>query len=187
MPVYGGELTLLFRNVPGFPLVHVVSNVQSVSGLDLDGVQFIAPNAIGANDLEPENRREIKRVVFINPHDGEGETPVVAYSYVVTEGHVTDGAKIDVHGHAVDGHYDRRLVFVDATTGALLHSESLIRSIDVEGNVKGWATPGVYPDTETNPEELTNLPRVDVEILGGNDAETDRTATSSFRTVDRVT
>lgn len=63
-------------------------------------------------------------------------------------------------------------VYVDARTGAVLEWKNLVREINVIGNVKGWATPGLKPDQPNNPPQLFNLGDLRVNITGGNFAYT---------------
>jgi len=175
MEVYGGELTLLFRNEPGFPMVEAVSNLKSVASVEVPRNGFIAPGAIGARGYQPDNQQMVRKVIYFDPNNGEGDVPTVAYTYVVTVGQIGDDIAVGIDGSQREGRYDRRRVFVDALTGALLYSESLIRAVDVTGNVSGWSTPGLLPDTSTNPPVIQVLPRVFVQILGGNQGETDQT------------
>lgn len=45
-----------------------------------------------------------------------------------------------------------RKMWIDARDGSLVRSESSILFFDVNGNVKAMASPGLLPDTSTNPE-----------------------------------
>lgn len=56
--------------------------------------------------------------------------------------------------------------FVDASTGALLHARNEIHNENVTGAVRGFATPGTLPDSESNAPVLTALPDVRVTSSG---------------------
>ena len=64
-------------------------------------------------------------------------------------------------------------VFVDAQTGEQLLVQSVIHHVDVDGAVRGNATPGVLPDTASNPPSSQRLPLLQVVLSGGADAVSD--------------
>lgn len=174
LEVYGGELTLVFRNEAGFPMVEAVSNLKSVASVKVQKDGLIAPGAIGQGGYRPDQPQTVRKVIYVDPNNGEGDVPTVAFTYVVTVGQIGDDIAVGIDGSQRGGQYDRRRVFVNAQTGELLQSESLIRALDVVGNVSGWSTSGLLPDTSTNPPVIQVLPRVFVQILGGNQGETDQ-------------
>lgn len=63
--------------------------------------------------------------------------------------------------------------FIDAATGRLLYARSEILHIDVTGQVRANATPGMNPDMASNPPVLTGIPGVRVAVSGGNTGFTD--------------
>ncbi|HZW09746.1 MAG TPA: GC-type dockerin domain-anchored protein [Phycisphaerales bacterium] len=60
--------------------------------------------------------------------------------------------------------------FVDAATNAMLEARDEVHNIDVFGYVQGYATPGVAPDTASNPAALHPVNIIQVRITGGNNA-----------------
>jgi hypothetical protein len=64
-------------------------------------------------------------------------------------------------------------VFVDAETGEQLRIESTVHQVDVEGTVSGLATPGILPDSASNPPVSQRLPLLQVVLSGGADALSD--------------
>ena len=63
--------------------------------------------------------------------------------------------------------------FIDAATGSLIHVRNEIIPIDVTGNVKGKATPGVNPDEASNPPTLQPLTSMRVNLDIGGSSYTD--------------
>ncbi|MBM4109408.1 MAG: hypothetical protein FJ255_11480 [Phycisphaerae bacterium] len=63
--------------------------------------------------------------------------------------------------------------FIDAATGRLLYARSEILHVDVTGQVRANATPGMNPDMASNPPVLTGIPGVGVAVSGGNTGFTD--------------
>ncbi len=173
MEVFGGGITLVVRNEPGFPLVEVVNNIKNLTAFEVPAQGTLGKQAMFNGDNKPEDLDDVRQVIFVNPDEGEGDEAVLAFTYIVTQGDNRADIQQDMHGHALPGSYDRKRVWVDAQTGVLLKSQSLIRTVDVVGNVKGWATEGLLPDSGSNPPVLQNLPRVWVDILSGNRGETD--------------
>ncbi len=178
LTVHGGSLTLLFRNQSGYPMVEAISGLKTIAadGLAIEMNNLIAPLQIGTSrDYPTDGSEPVRTVIFLDPNNGEGDTPTVAYTYVVTTGQPSDGVATDFFSDEKrSGTYDRRRVFVDAKTGVLLHSESLIHALDVEGSVDAWATPGLLPDASYNLPTLQSMPRVYADILSGNRGETDQ-------------
>ncbi len=175
MEVYGGELTLLFRNVADFPLVEAISNVRVLDNVQVpaEGLGATAAGAIKRSGMQPDDPADVRAVIYANADVEIAIPPTVALTYVVTTGDIRDGIAIGIDGTKRNGTHDVRRVFVDAATGAVLHSESLIHALDVEGNLSGWATPGVDPDTAGNPPAILVMPGVWIDIVGGNQGLTD--------------
>ncbi len=67
--------------------------------------------------------------------------------------------------------------FVDAASGALRHVRNDVVHTDVNGNVRGYATPGTLPDIPSNPPVLLPMPEIRVSITGGNNAYSNRDGT----------
>ncbi len=65
--------------------------------------------------------------------------------------------------------------FVDAATGGLLEARDEVHNIDVFGFAKGFASPGNFPDTGSNPPQLLPINDLNVRVSGGNSDYTDST------------
>ncbi len=172
--VFDSNLTLVVRNdrAAGYPVVLAVNNLKDLSS-------FVEPQ----NQLNPAQVKSLRnglpvstapdKVIFVDEHGGEQASARLAYTYISETGTPEMGIGIGINGEPRQGAYDKRRVFVDAVTGAIIHDETLIHSVDVVGNVKGKATPGLLPDKTNNPPVVMNLPNVTVQIVGGNSANTD--------------
>lgn len=142
IPVHNSNLTLLVRNEPGFPVVLAVSKL-----LDLGG--FVVP-------VRMRNVNDQTLTIYLDTAGREVGAPVLARRYVVERGRVTDPD------------YDKYLVIEDARTGLELARETMIHNVDISGNIQAWFTPGLDPDTSSNPEVLGPLDGGRAEVVGGN-------------------
>lgn len=172
LPVWGAHLVAVVRNEPGYPLVLVNSSLVDVGGLQ------IPPGALVNGPVIPPFGYEFvsnpRPVIYFDQSVGEAGQAFVAFEYVARRGQAGEPVMIDISGRpARDGTYDVRRFIVDANGGQVLFDESLIRSVDIEGNVSGWGTPGLLPDQSNNPEKLLAVPNVNVSVIGGNTARTD--------------
>ncbi|MCH7721585.1 MAG: Ig-like domain-containing protein, partial [Planctomycetes bacterium] len=66
--------------------------------------------------------------------------------------------------HPIRSEYESYTFFVNAGDGELVYVRNEVYNIDVEGHVDGMATPGVFPDTASNPAVQTSMESVHVEI-----------------------
>lgn len=174
VPVHESRLTLVVRNEENYPLVLAsVHNIADLSDIDVAG---------GGNGIAFEHlTRDMnvvgapRTVIFNDKARGEGELRL-AYQFIVQHGQPGQPVTGQMNFQGTresNGTYDRRMMLMDAQTGEVLKDASVVRTIDVQGNVAGLATPGLEPDTGTNTPVSTDLPNVTVEILGGNESETD--------------
>ncbi len=173
IPVYGSELMLMFRNQSGerYPAVLASSTLKDLGDFQIPaGVR--SKQTIGHGSLKPASSDDVRTVIYVDEH-GEEDEARLSYVYISEIGQPGQPVMFDIAGNEVLGSYDRVLVIADAMSGVILHRESLIRTVDVGGNAFGWATPGTFPDTGSNPEQLFALPNFDVEIVGGNSTTTD--------------
>ncbi len=58
-------------------------------------------------------------------------------------------------------------LWIDASTGQLLHTTNLIHQLDVSGTITAMATPGTAPDTGSNPEQVHPLAHLLLESSAG--------------------
>lgn len=171
IPVYNGQLILLMQNAADYPLVLASSNLVDLSNFQLplaanDNLQVIAPFGYRlVSDVEP--------VIYFVKDEGERGQAHLARHYVVMRGQPGEAVMFDMEGDSVVGSFDQRRIIEDAVTGKILLDESLIRTIDVYGNVSGWSTPGLLPDQSNNPPTLQLMPNFTVQVIGGNSGQTD--------------
>ena len=69
--------------------------------------------------------------------------------------------------------FARYTFFVNAADGELEHVRNDVHNVDVEGHLSGMATPGVFPDSNTNAPVEFNVGTAMVEIQGGADTLSD--------------
>lgn len=161
LPVYGSQLVLLTRNEANNPLVLASSQLFDLSAFNADPV--VARAAANHNNLlaiaNAQFNGDIQlwstdRVIYAgneaNPH-----APVVA-----------DVTILDVDG------YEKIEMITDATTGEILHADSIICTVDATGNVSGLASDGPAADI-CEDEIAMPLPYLNVSLQGGGSAITD--------------
>ncbi len=179
LPVYGADLRILVRNVPGSPTVLAASALRDLGTFQVSSlaaapvVQTDLAIAAAAAQMEHDfagDPRELalpELVNFTEPElviwagvDDMNVDPQLAVTYVGDNGtpDSSDFAKF-------------RFV-ADAVTGEILHVENRIVFEDVVGNVSGIATPGPRAPHCVDPE-LMPLNHALVSVSGGNSAYTD--------------
>ena len=155
LPVYKGHVTVLVQNTLGSPIVLASSSVHPVamrrslgriSGEEAKAIALKADKTLSA-ESEPS----------MVAYPLETDT-VLAWSLVVGDGKPADPKRFTV--------------FVDATSGEVLEWRDEVFYVDVTGNVKGWATPGLLPNQPNNPAALVNLVDVTARVVGGNSVRT---------------
>lgn len=151
IPVDKGELTLLVREEEGHPIV-----------LASSAVRFVAPV-----DTTPKLDADtaVQMVHKLRP-DLHANTAPELVIYPAEEGaHLAWAFSVDRH---LPEKPERYRVFVDAHTGTLLEWRSEIYYADITGQTRGYATPGLRPDTTANPPQLRVLPKLRVSVIGGD-------------------
>lgn len=174
IPVDGAQLMVLARNEPslGYPIVLVSSSLVDLSEFEF-GVNQRAPKQ-AVNGYEIVAGPQAVVYVDRDRRPARGHEAAAAYEMVVQRGRAGEPVTVGFDGTPQrHGTYEIQRVILDASSGEVLFSESLIRAIDVYGNVSGWATPGLFPDWDSNPEELFPLPAVTAQIVGGHSGNTD--------------
>ncbi|MCW5775445.1 MAG: hypothetical protein KIS87_03230 [Phycisphaeraceae bacterium] len=68
---------------------------------------------------------------------------------------------------------ERYCFFVDAQTGALIHTRNEVLHVDVIGKLEGMASPGTNPDFAGNPPVMMAVQDMRVVVQGGNNAYSD--------------
>ena len=151
VPVFRSDLRLLLRTQTHNPLVLAAASLRDL------GTFYAAKDPTEGEDSargrEAAEQRHPTLVNFTEPQrviwagvDDELATPSVAYVF-----------SADNFG-APDAPIPESLLFVvDAASGEILHTESLIHDVDVDGNVSGMASQGPGADF-CEPEVLTEMP-----------------------------
>ncbi len=156
IPVDRGELTLLVRNAPDYPLVLASSAVRFVEPVsfppNLTAEQVSALVGKLRPDLYPEGKPEL--VIY----PGEERTHL---AWVLT----VDARRPEKP--------ERYRVFIDAHAGVPLEWRSEVYFVDITGRVQGYATPGLRPDHSQNPPVLQPMPQLRVTLVGGSSVFTD--------------
>jgi len=145
IPVFGGEVRVLCRNEPGYPVVLVRSALRDVSALALEPgfeKRIITQHALHAAaqaSIEQgvpalANFSAVRRVIWAGV-DEQVVVPRLALEFSADNGRA-----------GLPGFVSRRFV-VDALTGVLLHQENLILDFDVTGTVRGNTTDSFRADT----------------------------------------
>ena len=175
--VYGADLRLLVRNLPGYPLVLAAANLRPLGDfivthprpkIDADlaraavmaATQSDTTQARMLADLPPINSFTDLELVIWAGLGHDNVTPRMAVTY------------IGDNGLAGTSEHVRWRFVADATTGEILHSESLVIFEDVVGNVSGMATPGPKAMQCTS-SALMPFPYATVSISGGNSTYAD--------------
>lgn len=163
IPVDRGEVTLLARNQIGNPIVLAVNSAKPITGPV--GSPRISPKAAQMNLKKHHPSLKTFEEPSLIIWSGENR-PHLAWTFIAS-------SPTSVTGCTTCGSLPERIeAFVDAQTGAILEERQAIWSIDVNGTVTAWATPGLKPDNSVNPATLQNMSGLRVNITGGNSAYT---------------
>ncbi len=145
IPVYGSHATVVTRQGGQNGVALAVNNLRDL-GTYQPGVSkpLSAREALSlAKKVGPTLRYLVEQpsaVIW-----AEGASPVLATRFIAESAIVADPE------------YTRQLFIVEQGTNNILHREELVLSADVTGSVRGFATPGLFPDRPTNPPVLTDL------------------------------
>jgi hypothetical protein len=158
IPVFGSRLSMLARNIPGFPVVQATSNIKSLAGFELEAPRNIHPDlgtalSIGARFLgSAVELADDPRYVIFAGGEHESLAPRLAVQFEITAGSKADDT------------FQRWLLVTDAETGDVLHEEnhvlncgitgctsaahaiSAVASADVSGTVTSQSTDGSGAD-----------------------------------------
>ena len=153
--VYKGHVTILVRNSLGSPIVlasstaHPVAMRRSLGRISASQAKEIVRRA----DKSLATESEPTMVAYPLETD-----TVLAWSFMVGDGRPTDPKRFTV--------------FVDAASGEIIEWRDEVFYLDITGNVKGWASPGLQPNQPNNPPQLVNLVDVTARVSGGNSTRT---------------
>ena len=150
-----GHLTVLVKNVVGSPIVLASSSVAHVA-LKRSLSQIPASQAEGIV-LSTDKSLSMVTAPALVAWSGETDT-VYAWSFSVGNGSLENPVRFRA--------------FVDASTGAILEKRDEVYFVNVTGNVKGWATPGILPNQPNNPSVLQDLVNATARVVAGNSALT---------------
>jgi hypothetical protein len=151
-----GVLTVLVKNVVGSPIVLASSSVETVTTM---GRAFNQMSGSEAQKIVKRANPGLSAETAPVMVGWQGETQThYAWSFVVSNGKPEDPKRFKV--------------FVDASNGKILEWRDEVFFVDVTGNVKGWATPGILPNQPSNPSVLQNLVNATARVVGGNSALT---------------
>jgi deoxycytidylate deaminase len=164
IPVFRGDVRLLVRNEPGYPLVLVSNGLRDVnafaagftgkavppSRIDVRKISRRALNQFGPGATVGEQ----EQVIWAGYDDAPAAEPRLAYKFVVTGTAVFDRTA-----------KQRMLYVVDAATNQILFQEDQILHNDITATVRGNATEGVGADT-CGEETPTALPYARVTVGG---------------------
>jgi hypothetical protein len=162
LPVFRGELRLLARNEPNYPLVMAISTIKDLSGFDNTNARISVDPAQVQNTFlakypELVNYDKPKLVIWAGKRF-EKVTPTVAVEFVAGDGQPAT----------------QKFRFLVDPSGALLYQENLIVDLNVTGQVNGLATENFLAEQCGN-EVATGMPFARVFISGGNNTYADST------------
>ena len=166
IPVFRGDVRLLVRNEPGYPLVLVSNALRDVrdfaanfnalavppSKIDVNRVARRALNQFGPGAVVSEQ----EQVIWAGYDNAPAEATRLAYKFIVSGAGVFDPTE------------KRRMLYVvDAETNRILFQEDQIVHADITATVRGNATQGTAADA-CNPEAPTALPYARVTVGANN-------------------
>ena len=166
IPVVRGSATALFT--PGGELLSLdTTGLPGVESVDTNPVKdrYEAVSAAGREFALLEARKAeyygVPELVIDQHEAGRVARPRLAWA-------------IEVRHDSGEGAPSRRRIYVaaDRQASEILGNENLVHHFqgpnDIQGHVDAWATPGVLPDTASNPETLHPMPHMTVTSSIGN-------------------
>jgi hypothetical protein len=156
IPVDRGELTLLVREVEGHPLV-----------LASNAVRFVAPVS---TTPAISSDAAVKTVQQLRPDLHLDTTPELVVYPAEEKTHLAWAFSVD---RRILEKPERYRVFVDAHTGEVLEWRSEVYYTEITGQTRGYATPGLRPDSSANPPQLRTIPKLRVSVVGGESVFSD--------------
>lgn len=169
------KMTVRFRQVVnGVPVENGYANVLFDMRGTLLSVQVTGAPLVGGFPTSPavESQRALRRAVdWFVAEQGLAPTvvhePVLVIDQVDVEGQRTPRLawKVNVQHVATEHQPVGQNVFVDASNGAIYRQTESVHNFDVSGTVNSLATPGVLPDTASNP--ATSQPARFIRVTSG--------------------
>lgn len=181
IPVFRSGAGFVTRNEPGNPVVMSNFDVKEFAEVELPAVgpetrritaamkervqEFFDSNRKVKEGEEPDaslqiNYSEQELVIYAGIYNFPRE-PELAMVFMAERGSVQTWPD-----------YQKYLVVASVESGNILHAETQIHNVDVEGNVGGRATL-TNRAAACDPEVLVNLPYAEVSVVGGNTSYTD--------------
>ena len=176
--VEGAYLNLLFS---------MRGELLSVQSTGLPNASAIASQpALGARDAT-----QLARGYFLAATNFDARasgTPELLIAQIVADGQRTGRLawKVECNWSAPDTDPLRKLVYVDALTGALLRMDEGIQHFDLHGTINTNASPGLLPDTAGNPETAQLMKYATVQTSSGS-VHADETGYFIFPTINTST
>lgn len=159
IPVDRGQVTLLARNEVGSPIVLAVNGAVAVRG-NIGSPTVSAKQAIKNLQKHHPTLKDFEKPTLVI-WDGELRSHL-AWTFIAS-------SPTSLTGCTTCGSIPEQVeAFVDAETGEVLEERQAIWTIDVNGNVSAWATPGLKPDEAINPPTFQPLNNLRVNITSGN-------------------
>ncbi|MBD3232177.1 MAG: T9SS type A sorting domain-containing protein [candidate division Zixibacteria bacterium] len=163
MPVFRGDLRLLVRNEPGYPLVLASSALRDLG-------DFSVPTGLSVNEQLAIN----SAVSFENSLNSFSDPRLVIWAGL-NDDPVAPRVAMEIvgdNGMYASGELEKWLLLVDAQNGEILYAEDMVVNVDVDGNVSGKATDNYVPDI-CDSELPTPMPWARVYIQNGSTAYAD--------------
>lgn len=158
VPVFRGDLRVLVRNEPGYPVVMAASALRNLGSFEPAATEVrFDPTTQARTGMTRFD--EVKTVIWAGI-DGMNVEPRLAVTFVGRNDRTDDG-------------YEQNLYVCEAFTGEILYKQSLIYFVDITGNVQAMATPGAKANICT-PEILFPYPWARVQVEGGSMVYSDR-------------
>jgi len=169
LPVEYGIAKILVQHGPTNAVVYAAGTLASAPDLGFPAMLVEGATAmaiVGAMEPYQKLAQWTKPELVVYQGEGDWIAPVRAWKFLGQSANIADKMC--------------KTFFVDAATGRLAAVRDEVLYIDVNGTVKGKATPGLLPDTASNPAVLANMPELKVGISGGNTAYSDRSGVFSI-------
>ncbi|MCP4592539.1 MAG: hypothetical protein GY842_17535 [bacterium] len=157
IPVFRSELRVLVANQTDHPVVLAVSTLRDLGDFNAEATVSRGAATVQAN-TGMEIFSEAETVIWAGTEDGVAE-PRLALTFTGKNTRTDQG-------------YEAWRYVADASTGEILHRETLIHFVDVTGSIDAMATPGAKANICTE-EILFPYPWARVDIQGGSSVYAD--------------
>jgi hypothetical protein len=162
IPVEYGMLKVLVLNGATPRVVYAAGTLAAPPQNGLNLLTMDAGQAVAGVRATQARNMSLWSAPALAVYQGEGPWTAPVLTWKVTGASPNPSDKLN------------RTFFVNATTGAIESIRDEVVYDDVTGTVNGMGTPGLLPDTATNPPVSLAMPEIKVGITGGNTAFGDR-------------